>query len=50
MIRSNVFRPALPLLFAALATVAIGVYGVRLARTTSDFHVASRSVGLRLLS
>ncbi|MEV4128557.1 cation acetate symporter [Nocardia sp. NPDC049707] len=35
------------LLFAALATVAIGVYGVRLARTTSDFLVASRSVGPR---
>ncbi len=35
------------LLFAALATVAIGIYGVRLARTTSDFLVASRSVGPR---
>ncbi|WP_433521892.1 cation acetate symporter [Nocardia pseudovaccinii] len=35
------------LLLAALATVAIGVYGVRLARTTSDFLVASRSVGPR---
>ncbi|WP_338773755.1 cation acetate symporter [Nocardia vulneris] len=34
----------LALLFAALATVAIGAYGVRLARTTSDFLVASRSV------
>ncbi|WP_225729395.1 MULTISPECIES: cation acetate symporter [unclassified Nocardia] len=32
---------------AALATVAIGAYGVRLARTTSDFLVASRSVGPR---
>ncbi|MFC9439844.1 cation acetate symporter [Nocardia sp. NPDC057030] len=32
------------LLSAALATVAIGAYGVRLARTTSDFLVASRSV------
>ncbi|WP_068279746.1 cation acetate symporter [Aldersonia kunmingensis] len=37
----------LGLSFAALATVAIGVYGVRLARTTSDFLVASRSVGPR---
>ncbi|WP_330253816.1 cation acetate symporter [Nocardia sp. NBC_00565] len=37
----------LALLFAAIATVAIGVYGVRLARTTSDFLVASRSVGPR---
>ena len=35
------------LVFAAVATVAIGVYGVRLARTTSDFLVASRSVGAR---
>ncbi|WP_228000865.1 sodium/solute symporter [Nocardia australiensis] len=35
------------LLLAALATVAIGFYGVRLARTTSDFLVASRSVGPR---
>ncbi|AHK28790.1 sodium:solute symporter [Rhodococcus opacus PD630] len=32
---------------AAIATVAIGIYGVRLARTTSDFLVASRSVGPR---
>ncbi|MEV0250519.1 cation acetate symporter [Nocardia sp. NPDC050712] len=35
------------LAFAALATVAIGAYGVRMARTTSDFLVASRSVGPR---
>ncbi|MFC9788856.1 cation acetate symporter [Rhodococcus sp. NPDC127528] len=35
------------LLIAAIATVAIGAYGVRLARTTSDFLVASRSVGPR---
>ncbi|SNS43236.1 sodium/solute symporter [Rhodococcoides kyotonense] len=35
------------LVLAAVATVAIGVYGVRLARTTSDFLVASRSVGPR---
>ena len=35
------------LLLAALATVGIGIYGVRLARTTSDFLVASRSVGPR---
>ncbi|QII00090.1 cation acetate symporter [Rhodococcoides fascians A21d2] len=35
------------LLLAAAATVGIGVYGVRLARTTSDFLVASRSVGPR---
>ena len=35
------------LVVAAVATVAIGAYGVRLARTTSDFLVASRSVGPR---
>ncbi|TQF74137.1 cation acetate symporter [Rhodococcus spelaei] len=35
------------LVAAAVATVAIGAYGVRLARTTSDFLVASRSVGPR---
>ncbi|MGI5220225.1 cation acetate symporter [Nocardia sp. CA-290969] len=35
------------LLAAALATVTLGVYGVRWARTTSDFLVASRSVGPR---
>jgi Na+(H+)/acetate symporter ActP len=32
---------------AIVATIAIGAYGVRLARTTSDFLVASRSVGSR---
>lgn len=32
---------------SAVATVAVGAYGVRLARTTSDFLVASRSVGPR---
>ncbi|QNG17730.1 cation acetate symporter [Rhodococcus triatomae] len=37
----------LAVIAAAVATVAIGVYGVRLARTTSDFLVASRSVGPR---
>lgn len=31
----------------ALATVVVGAYGVRMARTTSDFLVASRSVGPR---
>src|SRR3954447_5161815 len=30
--------------FVTLATLAIGAYGLRLARTTSDFLVASRSV------
>ncbi|RZL77424.1 MAG: cation acetate symporter, partial [Rhodococcus sp. (in: high G+C Gram-positive bacteria)] len=35
------------LIVAAVATVGIGVYGVRLARTTSDFLVASRTVGPR---
>ncbi|MFD3593351.1 cation acetate symporter [Nocardia sp. NPDC058640] len=32
---------------SALATVGIGFYGVRLSRTTSDFLVASRTVGSR---
>ena len=36
---------AAALLAAAIATVAIGVYGVRFSRTTSDFLVASRTVG-----
>ncbi|KAF0835758.1 sodium/solute symporter [Nocardia caishijiensis] len=35
------------LLLAALATIGIGLYGVRLSRTTSDFLVASRTVGSR---
>ena len=29
----------------ALATLTIGAFGLRLSRTTSDFYVASRSVG-----
>ncbi|MDO3639768.1 sodium/solute symporter, partial [Mycolicibacterium arseniciresistens] len=36
---------AAALLVSALATIAIGAYGVRFSRTTSDFLVASRSVG-----
>ena len=36
---------AAALLAAVIATVAIGVYGVRFSRTTSDFLVASRTVG-----
>ena len=32
------------LAFVVLATVLIGVYGLRFSRTTSDFYVASRSV------
>ncbi|BBY14640.1 sodium/solute symporter [Mycolicibacterium litorale] len=36
---------AAALLLAAVATIAIGAYGVRLSRTTSDFLVASRTVG-----
>lgn len=38
---------AVALLAAAIATVAIGAYGLRFSRTTSDFLVASRSVGSR---
>lgn len=36
---------AAALLAAAVATVAIGAYGIRFSRTTSDFLVASRAVG-----
>ncbi|BBY62651.1 sodium/solute symporter [Mycolicibacterium helvum] len=35
------------LLASAVATVAVGAYGIRLSRTTSDFLVASRTVGPR---
>ncbi len=38
---------AAALLLAVIATVAIGVYGVRFSRTTSDFLVASRTVNPR---
>jgi len=38
---------AAALLAAAVATIVIGSWGVRLSRTTSDFLVASRSVGPR---
>jgi Na+(H+)/acetate symporter ActP len=38
---------ATALVVAALATIVIGAYGGRFARTTSDFLVASRSVGSR---
>ncbi|MGK2867466.1 MAG: cation acetate symporter [Mycobacterium sp.] len=38
---------AAALLLAAIATVVIGSWGVRLSRTTSDFLVASRNVGPR---
>ena len=44
---SSVALTAAALLAAAVATVAIGVYGGRLSRTTSDFLVASRTVGSR---
>ncbi|HZM81651.1 MAG TPA: cation acetate symporter [Candidatus Limnocylindrales bacterium] len=42
MIPSPYVVPAI--IVVTLATVAIGAYGLRLARTTSDFLVASRSV------
>ena len=35
---------AIALIGSAVATVAVGAYGLRLSRTTSDFLVASRSV------
>ena len=34
----------LGILFVLLATLGIGVFGLRISRTTSDFYVASRSV------
>ncbi|MGB6182446.1 MAG: cation acetate symporter [Rhodococcus sp. (in: high G+C Gram-positive bacteria)] len=37
----------LAVIASVVATVVVGAYGVRLARTTSDFLVASRSVGPR---
>ncbi len=43
---SSAFTAA-ALLLAALATVLVGAYGGRLSRTTSDFLVASRTVGPR---
>lgn len=39
---------AIALVGAAVATVAVGAYGLRLSRTTSDFLVASRTVRPRL--
>ncbi|CAN5750926.1 cation acetate symporter [soil metagenome] len=46
---SNALSPltAFALALAALSTVLVGAYGGRLSRTTSDFLVASRSVGPR---
>ena len=38
---------AAAILLAAVATVLVGAYGGRLSRTTSDFLVASRTVGPR---
>jgi Na+(H+)/acetate symporter ActP len=46
-VASSVALTAAALLAAAVATVALGVYGGRLSRTTSDFLVASRTVGSR---
>ena len=39
---------ATALIGSAVATVAVGAYGLRLSRTTSDFLVASRSVRPRM--
>ncbi|MBE7195282.1 MAG: cation acetate symporter, partial [Gordonia polyisoprenivorans] len=44
---SGTILTAFALVAAALATIVIGAYGGRFARTTSDFLVASRSVGSR---
>ncbi|MET8570346.1 cation acetate symporter [Streptomyces sp. NPDC004783] len=42
----NYAVPAVALV--ALATVLVGAFGLRISRTTSDFYVASRTVGPRL--
>jgi cation/acetate symporter len=36
---------AVAVALVAMATVAVGAFGLRISRTTSDFYVASRSVG-----
>src|SRR5919106_6333645 len=36
---------AIAVVLVATATIAIGAFGLRISRTTSDFYVASRSVG-----
>ncbi|MEV5322172.1 cation acetate symporter [Streptomyces sp. NPDC052687] len=43
---SNYAVPAVALV--VLATVLVGAFGLRISRTTSDFYVASRTVGPRL--
>ncbi len=43
----DVLATAAAILGAAVATVLVGAYGGRLSRTTSDFLVASRTVGPR---
>ena len=40
----NTLYVVVALLFVVIATIAIGVWGLRFSRTTSDFYVASRSV------
>jgi Na+(H+)/acetate symporter ActP len=46
-VTGSVALTAAALIAAAVATVAVGLYGGRLSRTTSDFLVASRTVGPR---
>jgi len=45
-VNSTYAVPAVALV--ALATVLVGAFGLRISRTTSDFYVASRTVGPRL--
>ena len=40
----NTLYVVVALLFVVILTIAIGVWGLRFSRTTSDFYVASRSV------
>lgn len=47
MTASTYWLTASALVLAAVATIVLGAYGGRLSRTTSDFLVASRTVGPR---
>ncbi len=48
MIEADDLPGVVAVIAVSLATLAIGTWGLRLSRTTSDFFVASRTVGPRL--
>ena len=48
MISATALPGVIAVVLVSLATLAIGTWGLRLSRTTSDFFVASRTVGPRL--